>query len=291
VPDVLLVGSGGQLGFELLRAEWPRGLRVVGLSRAELDLTDAANVRHVLACSRPEIVVNAAAYTAVDRAEQEPELAFAVNRDGARHLAERAPALVHVSTDYVFDGKKDGAYLETDAARPLGVYGASKLAGEEAVRATLARHVIVRTAWLFGVQGANFVKTMIRLAAERERVGVVHDQRGCPTPAAELARAIVRIVERIANRSASFGTFHYAGAPATTWHGFAREIFEMLRARGRRVPELQPIATEEYPVPARRAQNSELACGAILAAYGIQQPSWAAGLSAVIDELSGSRPG
>jgi dTDP-4-dehydrorhamnose reductase len=285
VADVLVVGSGGQLGFELLRASWPHGWRVIGKTHAELDVSDARAVRVALAELKPALVVNAAAYTQVDRAEDEPERAFAVNRDGAAHLADGKIPLIHVSTDYVFDGEKSGPYLESDAVAPLGVYGASKLAGEEAVRAREPRHVILRTAWVFGAHGQNFVKTMLRLAAERDIVRVVADQRGCPTPAADIARAIVRIATCIADGSASFGTFHFAGMPATSWHDFARAIFEEQRTRGGRVPELQAISSDQYPTRARRAKNSELGGDAIRKTYALEAPSWRAGLSAMLDEI------
>jgi len=287
VADVLVVGSGGQLGFELARACWPAGLGVVARPRAGLDITDAAALRANLAELRPKIIVNAAAYTEVDRAEDEPERAFAVNRDGAGQLARAGLPLIHVSTDYVFDGEKHDAYVESDTTRPLGVYGSSKLEGERVIRETLAEHVIVRASWVFGAHGKNFVKTMLRLASERDVVRVVDDQRGSPTPAADLASAIVRIVERVLADRGRFGTFHFGGAPATTWHGFAAAIFEEHRARGGRVPKLEAITTDQYPLKAARAKNSVLGCDAIREAYGIEQPSWRAGLGAVLDELSG----
>jgi dTDP-4-dehydrorhamnose reductase len=284
---VLIAGSGGQLGFELSRARWPRDVRVIAKQRAELDITDAQSVANAVAALRPSLIVNAAAYTEVDRAEDEPERAFAVNRDGVSHLAASGVPLIHVSTDYVFDGDKKSAYREDDAPNPLGVYGASKLAGEIAVRERLEHHVIVRASWVFGAHGKNFVKTMLRLGSERDQIRVVDDQRGCPTPAAELAAALVRIAERIVRGDASFGTFHFGGAPATTWYGFAQAVFEERRARGERAPELVPITTDQFPLKAKRAQNSELDCGAILRAYGLEQPSWRAGLGAVLDELGG----
>ena len=282
---ILVVGSGGQLGFELLRAEWPAGYEPTGAPRAELDVTDAVAVERAVLAIEPQLIVNAAAYTAVDRAEDEPERAFAVNRDGARNLARAGVPLIHVSTDYVFDGSRAGAHVESDAINPLGVYGASKAAGEAEVREHQARHVILRTAWVFGVHGQNFVKTMLRLGEERDRLRVVDDQRGCPTPASAIAAAIVKIAERIVEGDARFGTFHYAGAPVTTWHGFARAIFDQQRARGRRVPELEAIGSEQYPTRARRAKNSELDCSAIAGAYGLAQPSWQRGLEAVLGEL------
>lgn len=288
--DVLVLGNAGQLGFELMRAGWPGGWQIAGLDRAELDITDERAVSAVIASSAPAVVVNAAAYTAVDRAEQEPDLAYAVNRDGVLHLAracrERDLPLVHVSTDYVFDGEKTDAYRESDVARPLGVYGLSKLEGERAVRETLPAHVILRTSWVFGAHGANFVKTMLRLAAERDVVRVVDDQRGRPTAAADIARAIVRIATRLRSGAGSFGTFHFGGDPATTWHGLAREVFAIRSARGERVPELVAIDTSQYPTPARRPKSSELDCTKIASVYGIEAPPWRDALRAVIEEVS-----
>jgi dTDP-4-dehydrorhamnose reductase len=287
VRDVLVTGGAGQLGFELSRAEWPRDVRVVSRERSELDITDAAAVERAMATLRPDLIVNAAAYTDVDRAEDEPERAFAVNRDGPRHLAAAGVPLIHVSTDYVFDGEKAGAYGENDATGPLGVYGESKLAGESAIRERLTEHVVVRTSWVFGARGKNFVKTMLRLGSERDVIRVVDDQRGGPTPAAALAAAIVRIAERVLAGRGAFGTFHLGGAPAVTWFGFARAVFDEARARGQRAPELVPITTAEYPLKARRAKNSELDCTSIRRAYDIEQPSWRSGLAAVLDELVG----
>lgn len=287
MPEVLVTGGAGQLGFELSRAEWPPGTHVVVRERAELDIADAAAVSSAVSALRPDLIVNAAAYTEVDRAEDEPERAFAVNRDGPRNLAESGTPLIHVSTDYVFDGNKAGAYVESDATAPLGVYGDSKLAGENAIRERLAEHVVLRTSWVFGARGKNFVKTMLRLGSERDVIRVVDDQRGGPTPAAALAAAIVRIAERMVTDTGVYGTFHFGGAPAITWFGFARAVFDEARARGLRAPELVPITTAEYPLRAKRAANSELDCTAIRRAYGIEQPSWRTGLAAVLDELVG----
>jgi dTDP-4-dehydrorhamnose reductase len=287
MSDILIVGSAGQLGFELMRAAWPRGCQIFGVDLAELDITDAAAVARELQRLQPALVVNAAAYTAVDRAEDEPELALRVNRDGVANLARAGMPLVHVSTDYVFDGEKAGQYLEQDATGPLGVYGQSKLEGEQALRSLLAEHVILRTAWVFGAHGQNFVKTMLRLGAERDVVRVVDDQRGTPTPAAAIAAAIAQIAAAILEQRASYGTYHFAGAPPVTWYGFARAIFDEQRARGERVPELVAITTAEYPTRAKRPRNAALDSSAIGAAFGVSPPDWRSGLCAVLDELGG----
>ncbi len=294
MSSVLVFGAAGQIGRELVGQAWPDGVRAVGADRGTADITDRAAVAQVVARLRPDLVVNAAAYTAVDKAEQEPERAFAVNRDGAANLAEacvaRSVPLVHLSTDYVFDGAQAGAYAEVDPVSPLGVYGASKEAGEAAIRGRLERHVILRTAWVFGVHGQNFVKTMLRLGAERAELRIVADQRGCPTEAADIARAIARIAAAVLRPDAAprFGTFHYAGAPATTWHGFAEAIFRRVAARGRPVPRLTAITTGEYPTPARRPANSMLATAKLAQAYAIAPCDWPAALDRVLAALPGA---
>jgi dTDP-4-dehydrorhamnose reductase len=287
MADVLIVGSAGQLGFELTRAAWPAGYRISGVDLAELDITDASAVARQIEARSPELIVNAAAYTAVDRSEDEAELALRVNRDGVANLARLGMPLVHVSTDYVFDGEKPGAYREQDPTAPLGVYGQTKLEGEQVLRSSLPQHVIVRTAWVFGAHGQNFVKTMLRLGAERDVVRVVDDQRGSPTPAAALAAAIVTIATAILENRATYGTFHFGGVPPVSWYGFARAIFDQQRARGGRVPELVPITTADYPTRARRGKNTALDSSAIGTAYGISPPDWRNGLCAVLEELGG----
>jgi dTDP-4-dehydrorhamnose reductase len=239
----------------------------------------------------PHIVVNTAAYTAVDAAETDRETAFAVNRDGPAALADACravgAALLHVSTDYVFDGMKSDPYREDDAIGPLSVYGASKAAGEAAVRDRLDRHVILRTAWVYSPTGRNFVKTMLRYGAERDTMTIVDDQRGSPTAAADLAAAAIAVCAAIAEgRGDGFGTFHFCGGGATSWHGFAGEIFAGAAARGLRTPRsVEPIATASYPTPAPRPRNSVLDCGKIGRVYGVVAPPWQASLAACLDEL------
>jgi dTDP-4-dehydrorhamnose reductase len=237
------------------------------------------------------LVVNAAAYTAVDRAEEDPEPAFSVNRDGpatlAAECAERRIPLIHLSTDYVFDGHASRPYRESDPAGPLSVYGASKLAGEEAIRARLETHIILRSSWVFGRHGSNFVKTMLGLGRQRDSISVVDDQRGCPTAAADLAVAIGRIAEQIDEPSfAHWGVFHYCGEPETTWFGFAEAIFEeatLLQACA--TPELLPISSVDFPSRARRPAYSVLDCRRIGKVFGIPQEPWRARLRGVISEL------
>ena len=289
---ILVFGAAGQVGRELVDQVWPDGLHAIGLDRAGADVTDRAAVTRAIAAQRPALVVNAAAYTAVDKAEQEPARAWAVNRDGAANLAAACAAhdlpLVHLSTDYVFDGAKAGAYDEDDPVCPLGVYGASKEAGEAAIRAVLPRHVILRTAWVFGVHGHNFVKTMLRLGGERAELGIVADQRGCPTEAADIARAVARVAAALLGtpEAARLGTFNYVGAPPTTWHGFATAIFERAAAAGRKVPALRAIATADYPTPARRPANSVLATGKLARVYAIAPCDWPVALDRVLGALA-----
>ena len=278
---LLVTGAGGQVGREVVRLAPALGADVVGLDRAGLDVTDADAVRQAVAAARPDAVVNAAAYTAVDRAESEPGAAFAVNRDGAAHLAAACDAagvpLVHVSTDYVFDGTQGAPYRPGDPVAPLGVYGASKAAGEDAVRQT-ERHVILRTAWVFSRYGGNFVATMLRLAAERDRLAVVADQWGHPTAAADVARACLAAAQRAADGLA--GTLHTAGAPLATWHGLATETVR-LGAEAGLVPAVpvDPIPTAAYPTPAARPPRVELAMDASFAALGLAPFDWRTSLA------------
>ena len=252
---LLVPGAGGQVGRELCRIAWPPGCEIAACEHARLDITDRAAVFAAVRRERPDIVVNAAAYTAVDRAESEGAAAWAVNQAGPANLAaacrEAAVPLVHLSTDYVFDGTKSGPYREDDAVAPLGVYGASKEAGERAVRAALPQHIILRAAWVYSAHGHNFVRTMLRLAGERPVLRVVADQEGSPTSAADIAAAIAAIVAQLAAGNRRWGTYHFAGGGATTWHGFAEAIVE-LAAPWRRgpPPRIEAIATAQYPTPA-----------------------------------------
>ncbi|HEY6335998.1 MAG TPA: dTDP-4-dehydrorhamnose reductase [Alphaproteobacteria bacterium] len=286
---ILVFGAGGQVGREVCRAAWPPRYAVLAFDRKAVDITRSAAIGEVLAREAPDLVINLAAYTAVDRAENEPQEAWAVNCAGAAHIAAACGAsatpLIQLSTDYVFDGRKAGPYREEDAVDPLGVYGRSKEAGERAVRAALAHHLILRTAWIFGVYGANFVKTMLRLAAERPVLRVVADQRGCPTAAADIAAALVVFAAHIESAEAKWGTYHLAGDVATSWHGFAEAIFDLAAPWLAARPRIEPIATEQYPTPARRPLNSVLDCHKIKEAFDISPPPWRPALEAVIREL------
>jgi dTDP-4-dehydrorhamnose reductase len=297
-PRILLTGKDGQVGFELKRALAPCG-EVFALGRSDCDLANPEAIRAMLGAIRPDIIVNAAAYTAVDKAETERQAAFAVNAIAPGVLAEEATKtgalLVHYSTDYVFDGRKQGVYFEDDAAVPQTVYGMSKLAGEEAIRSCGGRHLILRTSWVFGVHGGNFLKTILRLAGERDSLRVVADQIGAPTSAALLADVTADIlVEYWRDRDklenpARFGTFHLAAVGETSWHDYARKIvFAGLRMGmplKLRPDDISPISTDEYPLPARRPANSRLNTKKLTATFDIALPDWLDGVTDVLAQL------
>lgn len=278
--SMLIIGANGQLGWELCRQAPQRGYEVIPADRPDLDITRQEQVRAEVYDSGASLVVNAAAYTAVDHAEDDQETAFQVNRDGPAYMAdacaERGIPLIHVSTDYVFDGLKPGPYFETDPVRPLSVYGKSKAAGENEIRQRLDRHIILRTAWLYGLHGGNFVKTMLRLGMEREEIRVVADQFGCPTSAAELASCILEISNRISTaQEISWGTYHCCGKGPTTWHGFAEEIFRIARPLADlKVERVTAVTTEEFPSKAPRPRNSVLDCSAVLRNFGFSTRPW-----------------
>ncbi len=288
---ILVTGAGGQVGRELLRIGTARGARIVGLARTELDVSDADAVHAALAAHRPTLVVNAAAFTTVDRAEADPGAALAANRDGPAHLADACAALdiplIHLSTDYVFDGTKREPYTEDDATNPLNVYGASKLAGEDEVRTRLRRHVILRTSWVFSAHGHNFVRTMLRLAQQSPALSVVADQRGCPTPAIHLAVANLDIARQLEwGRDDAWGTYHLTGRGETTWYAFAQAIFELLGRLGMDpLPALRPVTRAEFPTPALRPAYSVLDCARVHATFGIAARPWRSALFTTLRAL------
>jgi dTDP-4-dehydrorhamnose reductase len=288
---IAVIGSEGQIAHSLRILGLARGLYVFSAGRPEVDLTRPQTVGEFLDRVEPDLVVNAAAYTAVDKAENDSEQAFLVNATGAGEVARLCSQinrpLVHISTDFVFDGSSRTPYVETDAVLPLSVYGASKAAGEVAVRRALVQNIIIRTAWVYGAHGGNFVKTMLRLGAERPELGVVDDQRGSPTSAADIADAILQIAPRlVANQEPSlWGTYHLTGARETTWHGFAAEIFRHASVRGAIVPRLKAITTADYPTTARRPAYSVLDNAKFVSTFGFGLPDWRASLAGCIGEL------
>jgi len=285
---VLITGSKGQLGTELNRLGSDHEL--LALDYDALDITDIDAVMLCMDAFQPDILINAAAYTAVDEAESDVEAAYAVNRDGSANLAKAcerdAIPLIHISTDYVFDGSKQGEYCEADPVAPLGIYGSSKLEGELAVKKECSKYIILRTSWVFSAHGNNFVKTMLRLGVERETLGVVADQYGCPTSASELARAIYAVLESRLDES-YWGVYHFCQPEATTWFGFSEAVFEQARKQkmSLQVNTLNAIATENYPTPVKRPANSVLNCSRFSQTFEFEIKPWLESLQEVIKEL------
>jgi len=289
--DILLTGARGQVGWEVARRAKAAGLNVQAFGHGDLDISQRDAVMRAVDAAAPKAIVNAGAYTAVDKAESERDAAFAVNRDGPAYLAQACARaqipMIHISTDYVFDGTKTGAYLEEDPVAPLGVYGASKLAGEDAVRASGAKHVILRTAWVYGIEGNNFVKTMLRLGRERDVLRVVADQHGCPTFAGDLADAILTVFKHTTEnpKPDMWGTFHCVNAEPTTWNVFARRIFDFAAPKLGKKPVVEAITTADYPTPAKRPANSVLDCGKIKRIHGIALRPWSPALEEMLNAI------
>lgn len=290
MTDILVTGGQGQVGLELTALQWPSDVKLHVPTRAELDITSADNVRAYFSGKSFAAVINPAAYTAVDKAESEIGAAFAVNALGPALLAEAIKGtgtpIVHISTDYVFDGEKDGVYLDDDPINPLGVYGASKAAGEQAIRSAGQRTVILRTAWVVSRHRANFIKTMLRVGAERSVLRVVDDQRGCPTSAKDLAEAAAKIALRlIDDPAATTGTYHFVNAGDTTWYGLARHVFETAARYGGPAPAVEAISTAEYPTPAKRPANSRLSTARLTADFGIVPRPWQDATAEIVGAL------
>jgi dTDP-4-dehydrorhamnose reductase len=289
---LLLLGGTGQVGQELAALAVPDDVEMVAPSRSALDLADVDAIARVIATEPWSAVINAAAYTEVDRAESGETLAFAVNAVAPSRLAvetgRRGIPLVHISTDYVFDGRKGAPYIEQDRVGPLNVYGRSKLAGEHGVRAANPRHVILRTSWAYSPYRTNFVRTILRLAAERDHLAVVADQRGCPTAACDIAKSCLDIAMRCASEpeGVPYGVYHFAGAGEASWFEFAAAIVEMSAGRRAKPSRVVPIRTSEYPTTAARPLDSRLDCTAIVRAFGVDLRSWRVALEETIDRLS-----
>ena len=290
MTDILVLGERGQVA-RALRRVLPDDGSAIFAGREVADLSRPGTVQGLIQRTRPKVVINAAAYTAVDKAESEPELAMAVNATGpgaaARAAAEVGAAFVHYSTDYVFDGEAARPYVETDPTAPLGVYGRTKLQGEVAVVQANPRHVILRTAWIYGADGGNFVRTMLRLAAEREEIGVVDDQRGQPTFADDLAAVGAHVAESLSSddRPELYGIFHAAGSEDLTWCGFARAIMAASAARGGPSCRVKAITSADYPTPVRRPADSRLSSDRLRTVHGIAPGSWRYGLDTTLDRL------
>lgn len=282
---VLITGCHGQVGHCLAEQLEPIA-DILAVGHAELDITNETAVMNAVQAFKPDIIINAAAYTAVDKAEDEVDLSYAINCDGPRFLAEAAnnvnASILHISTDYVFSGDKDGAYNESDLTSPQSVYGETKLAGENAVIIACAQHVILRTAWVFGEQGNNFVKTMLRLANTHDTLGIVGDQFGGPTYAGDIASALVVIAEAIYNGERDkFGIYHFSGLPHVSWSEFAQAIFEQAVERNvlGKSPCVNSITTANYPTPAKRPINSKLDARLISDKFNIEASNWKLALS------------
>lgn len=291
---ILITGGAGQVGLELLAADWPEGVVLHKPTRVELDLGDATSVRAAFATTPFAAVINSGAHTAVDKAETEVAAVFAANAMGPAALSdatrEAGIPLIQVSTDYVFDGSKIGSYVETDPVGPLGVYGASKLAGELAVRAGNPRSVVLRTAWVLSVHRANFLKTMLRLAADRPALRVVADQHGCPTSARDIAQTLKTItLKMIADADAPTGVYQFVNSGETTWAGLASEIFALSAAAGGPSATVEGIPGSEYPTPAKRPSNSRLSTEKLTRDYGVAPRPWQAAIAEIVAELNAER--
>lgn len=288
---ILLTGIHGQVGWELQRTLQPLG-EVIALDRSQLDLASPDQIRSVVQSLKPAIIVNPAAYTAVDKAESEPELAQAINGSAPAILAEETKhldaLLVHYSTDYVFDGEKTAPYVESDAPHPIGSYGRSKLAGEQAITASGCRHLILRTCWVYGCRGHNFMRTMLRLAAERDELRVVDDQFGAPTWSRMIAETTALALARHAGQQ---GIYHLAAAGECTWHGFAEAIINEANALGilTKRPPVRRITSADFPTPTRRPASSRLDCNRLAKDFDLQMPNWQSQLASCLAEFSSSR--
>lgn len=294
-PRILITGANGQVGFELQRSLAPLG-QLFAMARQELDIANPASLTSGLESIQPDIIVNAAAYTAVDKAESEPELAARVNSHAPAELALWAEShnalLVHYSTDYVFDGNKHGAYVEDDTANPQSVYGQTKWQGEQVIRQTTSRHLILRTSWVYGAHGNNFLKTMLRLMRERDHLNVVADQTGAPTSAALIADVTAQILAQYNQNYDAFvyGTYHLTASGETSWHGYAQLIAKLAEKRELllqlKSSDIQPIPSSAYPTPAIRPSNSRLDTSKLQDQFGLVLPPWEAGISYAMTQIT-----
>jgi dTDP-4-dehydrorhamnose reductase len=288
---ILIIGCKGQVGTELCVQMEKLGIDFLAADLPEIDITDPLSVEKYMGLPHVKLVINAAAYTAVDKAESDPETAFAVNAKGPGLIAQfckiKNIPFIHISTDYVFDGTKSSPYLEDDTVSPAGVYGKSKADGDALIQSTLEKHIIIRTSWLCSAHGTNFVKTMLRLGREKETIKVVNDQKGCPTFASDIAEAIIIITDRyFENKDLPWGIYHYCGKEETTWFAFAEQIFKLAgQNRTFKLKSLLPIPSSEYPTPTKRPMNSVLDCKKIIKNFGIQPKPWKESLEKTLLDL------
>lgn len=287
---IVIAGASGQVARALMERGAAAGLDVAAYGRPQLDLTDAACVDQFWREHKGDVLINAAAYTAVDQAEDDAAAAYAVNAQGAGWLATAAARtdtpIIQLSTDYVFDGSKAAPYDEEDTPAPLGVYGRTKLEGEQAVALANARHVILRTAWVYSPFGKNFVKTMLRLASERDEVGVVDDQYGCPTAAFDIADGVIAVARRLMEGDGCYGVFHMAGHGQASWADLAQAVFEASAGLGGPTARLRRIMSADYPTPSARPKNSRLCCARLLSTYGVSLPDWRASVHACVERIN-----
>lgn len=291
VPVILVTGKNGQVGYELQRALLPLGT-VVAVDRQQMNLADSASIREAVAHIKPDVIVNAAAYTAVDKAESDQETAMQINGTAPGVLAEEAEKLnallIHYSTDYVYDGTKPGIYFETDPTSPVNYYGLSKLAGEQAIQASGVDHLILRTSWVYGARGSNFLLTMLRLMKEREVLNVINDQHGTPTWSRLIAEVTAHIVKQALaeKKQAPFksGLYHLTSSGETTWHGFAAKIAELAADRDLKIKTIEKIPTSQYPTPAKRPHNSRISTLALCERFSLTLPDWDYALALCMEE-------
>lgn len=287
---LLLTGAYGQVGNEIVDLAVKYNLELYPFTHHQLNITEFEQLKQVISTIKPNYIINTAAYTAVDKAEKESELAFAVNALGVKHLAKIAQEydipLLHISTDYIFDGQKKMPYVEEDRPNPLSIYGLSKLSGENLLRETWYKHIILRVSWVFGTYGNNFVKTIMRLAKEKNELSIIADQTGAPTYAGDIAQTLLKIVGCLDNGQFAWGTYHYTGTPTLSWYEFAKKIVDVAKQQQQLIlREIIPIAALDYPSIACRPSNSELDCCKIARVFGIQPNNWSQGLKKIVNIL------
>ena len=284
---ILLTGANGQLGREMVELAQDLHLSLYAFNRSQLNITELEQIKYAVRTINPKYIINTAAYTAVDRAENESELAFLINSVGVNNLAQVAEEynipLIHISTDYVFDGQKKSAYIEEDETQPLSIYGKSKLSGENLLRKTWNKHIILRVSWIFGRFGNNFVKAIIRLAKENNELEIIADQRGAPTYTGDIALTLIKIIDCLEKGQTDWGTYHYTGLPTLSWYEFAKKIVtEAKQHQLLKVKKIIPIRASEYPSIATRPYNSELACQRISQTFYIDPINWSYGLKKMV---------